>query len=124
MNLDVTYAKKLDQQDELNQFRKEFFIPDETIYFDGNSLGLVTTRAETSLFNLFHSWKQYAIDGWSEGENAWFYLSENLGDLMVPLVGARPNEVIVTGSTTTNLHQLTASFFFFDEGRTKILADD
>lgn len=124
MNLDVTYAENLDKQDELYSFRKEFFIPDETIYFDGNSLGLVSKRAEASLLKLFHSWKQYAIDGWSEGENAWFYLSENLGNSMVPLVGAKSNEVIVTGSTTTNLHQLTASFFFPKGDSTKILADD
>lgn len=124
MNLDVTYAENLDKQDELYSFRKEFFIPDETIYFDGNSLGLVSKRAEASLLKLFHSWKQYAIDGWSEGENAWFYLSENLGNSMAPLVGAKSNEVIVTGSTTTNLHQLTASFFFPEGDRTKILADD
>ncbi|MEI3606001.1 kynureninase [Pseudogracilibacillus sp. SE30717A] len=124
MNLDLSYAENLDQQDELKHFRNEFYIPNETIYFDGNSLGLLSKRSETSLFNILNSWKQYAIDGWSEGEYPWFYLSENLGDMTAPLLGAEPREVIITGSTTTNLHQLTASFFSPNGKKMKILADE
>lgn len=124
MNLGLKFAENLDNEDELKQFRDEFYIPNETIYFDGNSLGLLSKRSEDSLLNLLHSWKQYAIDGWSDGDNAWFYLSERLGDMMAPLLGAEPNEVIVTGSTTTNLHQLTASFFSPNEQKMKIVADE
>ncbi|HET6872862.1 MAG TPA: kynureninase, partial [Sporolactobacillaceae bacterium] len=39
------------------------------------------------------------------------------------LVGALPNEVIATGSTTSNLHQLVACFYKPSGKRTKILAD-
>ena len=124
MNLDLSYAEHLDQQDELKHFRNEFYIPNETIYFDGNSLGLLSKRSEISFFNLLNSWKQYAIDGWSEGKYPWFYLSENLGNMTAPLLGAEPSEVIITGATTTNLHQLTASFFTPTNKKMKILADE
>src|SRR5690625_6278462 len=42
---------------------------------------------------------------------------------MTGLVGARKEEVIVTGSTTVNLHHLVATFYQPDGKRTKILAD-
>ncbi|MCK9918200.1 hypothetical protein MXD81_54670, partial [Microbacteriaceae bacterium K1510] len=56
-------------------------------------------------------WKQLAIDGWTQGSNPWFTLSEKLGEMSAPLVGALPEEVIVSGSTTVNLHQLVATFY-------------
>lgn len=124
MNTEKSYAKELDQQDELNSFRKEFYLGNDTIYFDGNSLGLLSKRAEQSVLALMASWKEHAIDGWTEGTHPWYYVSEKLGKLSAPLIGAEADEVIVTGSTTTNLHQLTATFFKPEGKRTKILADE
>ncbi|WP_025026268.1 kynureninase [Caldalkalibacillus mannanilyticus] len=120
----LEYAKQLDEQDELASYRKEFYIQSEKIYLDGNSLGLLSKRAEKTLLELLDSWKSYGIDGWTEGTYPWFYLSETLGEKMAPLVGATHREVIVTGSTTSNLHQLVASFFEPKGTRTKIVADE
>jgi len=47
-----------------------------------------------------------------------------LGKIQAPLVGAEPYEVIVTGSTTVNLHNLVATFFQPTSERNKILADE
>ncbi|CDO04422.1 Kynureninase [Oceanobacillus picturae] len=124
MNTEKSHAKELDQQDELNSFRKEFYLGNDTIYFDGNSLGLLSRRAEQSVLSLMASWKEHAIDGWTEGTHPWYYVSEKLGKLSAPLIGAEADEVIVTGSTTTNLHQLAATFFNPEGKRTKILADE
>lgn len=124
MNTDKSYAQKLDQQDNLKKYRNEFYIPNDTIYFDGNSLGLMSKRAEQAVGTLMNSWKTYAINGWTAGKHPWFYLSEKLGKISAPLVGAKPEEVIITGSTTTNLHQLVASFFKPKKNKTKILADE
>jgi len=118
------YAIKLDQQNELKQYREEFYIQPGVIYFDGNSLGLLSKRAESTLLQLLDSWKKYGIDGWTTGDHSWFYLSEKLGKASAPLIGADPKEVIVTGSTTTNLHQLVATFYKPDGKKTKILADE
>ena len=118
------YAKKLDKKNELKAYREEFYIQPDTIYFDGNSLGLLSKRAESTLLQLFDSWKQYGIDGWTNGDHPWFYLSESLGKSNAPLVGAQPEEVVVTGSTTANLHQLVATFYKPEGKRTKILADE
>ncbi|WP_164670062.1 kynureninase [Virgibacillus doumboii] len=124
MNTEKTYATYLDHMDELSKFRQEFYMPEDTIYLDGNSLGLLSKRGEQAIDDVVNSWKKYAIDGWTEGENPWYYLSEKLGAMTAPLIGAEANEVIVTGSTTTNLHQLVASFYKPDGKKTKILADE
>lgn len=117
------YALELDAQDELKRFRNEFYSKNECVYMDGNSLGLLSKKAEESVYNLLSSWKEHAIDGWTEGEQPWYYLSELLGGKMAGLVGAEKEEVVVTGSTTVNLHHLVSTFYKPEGKRTKILAD-
>ncbi|SMQ74695.1 Kynureninase [Bacillus sp. OV166] len=120
----LEYAKQLDQEDILNRFREEFYIKPNSIYMDGNSLGLLSKRAERTLLESLNDWKEHGIDGWTNGNHPWFFLSEKLGEMMAPLVGGSANEVIVTGSTTVNLHQLVATFYKPEGTRTKILADE
>lgn len=118
-----SYAQDMDTRDELRYYREAFYLNPESIYMDGNSLGLMSKRAETSVHNILDSWKKYGIDGWTNGEHPWFYLSEQLGEKMAGLVGGKNKEVIATGSTTVNLHHLVATFYQPEGKRTKILAD-
>ncbi|WP_262175639.1 kynureninase [Saccharococcus sp. Marseille-Q5394] len=120
----LSNAQDRDSHDTLASYRNEFYIPANTIYMDGNSLGLLSKRAEQTLHDLLNSWKTLGIDGWTEGEHPWFYLSEQVGEKMAPLVGGFKGEVIATGSTTTNLHQLVSTFYKPDGNKTKILADE
>ena len=120
----LEYAKRLDEQDALSMYRDEFYAQLDVIYMDGNSLGLLSKRAEKSVLTLLDSWKQYGIDGWTQGEHPWFYFPETLSEMCAPLVGALKDEVIITGSTTANLHQLVASFYRPVGLRTKIVADE
>lgn len=122
--LDRAYALELDSQDELSTYKDEFYIQPNIYYMDGNSLGLLSKRAEKTLFTLLDSWKLYGIDGWTKGNHPWYYLSEKLGEMSAAIVGAKPEEVIITGSTTSNLHQLLATFYKPSGKRTKILADE
>ncbi|WP_039044283.1 kynureninase [Sporosarcina sp. ZBG7A] len=120
----IAYANELEQRYSVASRREEFYVQEGIIYFDGNSLGLLSKRAESSLLAILDSWKTHGIDGWMQGERPWFNLSEELGASLAPLIGAEAEEVIVTGSTTSNLHQLLATFFKPSTGRTKILADE
>ena len=122
--LDLEYAQLLDAQDELSKYKDEFYIQPNIYYMDGNSLGLLSKRAEKMLLTLLDSWKLFGIDGWTKGDNPWYYLSEKLGEMSAAIVGAKPEEVIITGSTTSNLHQLLATFYKPSGNRTKILADE
>ena len=124
MEYTEAYAKVLDESDPLKHFKNEFYLNPDRIYMDGNSLGLLSKRAEVSLTDTVASWKEYAIDGWTEGKEPWFTLPERLGELCAPLVGAEAEEVVITGSATVNLHQLTAAFYKPAGKRKKILADE
>lgn len=116
-------AVRMDQQDQLAPYRNEFYLREGSIYMDGNSLGLLSKRAEQTLLESLSDWRELGIDGWMQGRHPWFELSEKLATLNAPLVGGRANEVMVTGSTTVNLHQLVSTFFAPSGQRTKILAD-
>ncbi|MEI5908313.1 kynureninase [Bacillus spongiae] len=124
MKTPISYAVSLDEQDKLASFRNEFYLQPDTIYLDGNSLGLLSKRSEQAVLKVMESWKTLGIDGWTEGDYPWFYLSEFLGEKMTPLVGAKTTEVIVTASTTVNLHQLLSTFYKPVGKRTKILCDE
>lgn len=116
-------AVQLDKNDPLRKYRKEFYFPKGKIYLDGNSLGLLSKRAEASSLQILDSWKNLGIEGWTEGENSWFYLPEKLATLHAPLVGAQANEIILTNSTTVNLHQLLATFYRPTGKKVKIVVD-
>ncbi|WP_409253109.1 kynureninase [Bacillus sp. SCS-153A] len=118
------YAIEQDKLDGLSRFKEEFYIKEDRYYMDGNSLGLLSKKAEKSLLTSLDDWKQFGIDGWMDGKEPWFYYSEKLGRMTAPLIGTKEEETIVTGSITTNLHQLISTFYQPEGRKTKILADE
>lgn len=116
-------AQTLDREDPLRHLRDRFYLQSGRIYLDGNSLGLASRDAEEALLQALESWKHHGIDGWLSGDRPWFFMAEELGNLQAGLVGAEPDEVVVTGTTTVNLHGLVATFYQPAGKRTKILAD-
>jgi len=117
-------AAALDRADPLARFRAEFFVPTGKIYLDGNSLGLLSRRAEEHLRRVTEEWRTLGIEGWTDANPPWITLSETVAARLAPLVGAAPEEVAVTGSTTTNLHQLLATLFDPSSPRKVIVADE
>lgn len=124
MNPSKDFEKQLDLKDPLRRYRNEFYIPSGTNYMDGNSLGLLSKRAEQTLFEIIDSYKAFGIDSFTKGKNPFFFLAEKLGADIAPIIGALPDEVVVTGSTTVNLHQLLASFYKPKGKQTKIIVEE
>lgn len=118
------YALKLDGEDILSGYRNRFYLPEDGIYMDGNSLGLLSKDAEASLLRVLDEYKTLGINGWMKAKPEWFFFAEELGKKMATLVGAKENEVIVHGSTTMNLHNMLATFFRPDADRYKLLMDE
>ena len=116
------YARELDAADPLAPFRERFYLPEDAIYLDGNSLGLLSKDAEAAVLSSLDDWKRLGIDGWLKADPDWFTIGERLGRLMAPLVGAERDEVVVTGGTTINLHNLVATFFDPTGTKRQILA--
>ncbi|MCP5107810.1 MAG: kynureninase [bacterium] len=119
-----SFALQMDADDSLKRFRERFYIPENTLYLDGNSLGLMSKNSEESVQRVMEEWKTRGIDGWLDAEPPWFYLAESLGAMAAKLVGAQENEVVCSTSTTVNLHALVSSFYQPEGKRTKILADE
>jgi kynureninase len=116
-------AQSRDTSDALAPFRDHFYRQPGVIYLDGNSLGLLSREAEAALLRALDMWKTLAIDGWTSGPSPWFWMAEELAKRVAPLVGAGAGQVIVTNSTTVNLHQLVATLYTPGPCRPKILAD-
>jgi kynureninase len=103
-----------DERDEREPFarlRAEFHRPEGRIYLDGNSLGLLSRRAEASLQRAVETWKRDAIDGWTSGPDRWIDLAERMAARLSPLLGAAPATLALRGQTTENLHQLLATLY-------------
>lgn len=122
--LSESFSQSLDKQDPLAKFRERFHIPKDTIYLDGNSLGLLSKDSQQAVLRVLDEWKTLGIRGWLEAEHPWFYYSEKLGEMLAPLIGAQADEVVATGTTTVNLHALVSTFYQPRDIRTKILADE
>ena len=117
------FARKLDEEDERSFVNKFYKIPD-IIYMDGNSLGLMPKDGEYALMSAVGDYKKLGIDGWMGAKSPWFYYPESLGERMAELVGGLYDEVVVTGSTTVNIHNMLATFYKPSGKRVKLLMDE
>ena len=119
-----SYPRRLDLEDPLAKFRDRFYIPKGSIYVDGNSLGLLCRDSENSIHEVLDDWRALGVGGWLGGKRPWFYFAEQIGAMCSSLVGAEPAEVILTGTTTVNIHQLVNTFYETRGSRRKIIADE
>src|SRR6058998_3918800 len=104
-------AQQYDKRDPLAKFRARFYVPEDKIYLDGNSLGLLCRDAEESLARVLNEWKTGGIGGWLNGDIPWFTMAETLAGRVAKLVGAEPDEVAIANSMTVNLHQLLSTLY-------------
>lgn len=117
-------ATQLDRDNPLAQWAQEFYHHPGVIYLDGNSLGLLSKRAELAVVQTLEAWKTLGIEGWTSGAHPWFTLSREVASLLAPLVGTTTECIALSDSVTVNLHQLIASYFHPADERNCILLDD
>lgn len=126
--LDLDEAATLDAADPLAGLRDEFEFPpgpDGTpqAYFAGNSLGLLPRRARDRLDAVLRDWSELAVRGHFTDPDSWYRYDEPVAALQQSLVGAKPEELGLMGSLTTNLHLLMASFYRPQLRRRQILIE-
>lgn len=123
----IDFAKEKDTNDPLSSYREKFYIPVingiETVYFTGNSLGLQPTTTKSYIDAELDAWKNWGVEGHFEAKRPWFSYHEFLTEKMAKIVGAKPVEVVVTHSLTTNLHLLMVSFYRPTAERYKIICE-
>ena len=120
-------AKKLDENDNLRSFRDQFHFPSFSenylVYFTGNSLGLQPKLTKSYVLRELDEWAKWGVDGHTNAERPWMPYHELFTEKIATLVGAKPHEVAVTHSLTTNLHLLMVSFYRPEGKRCKILCE-
>ena len=123
----LSYAQQQDANDSLRAYRERFFVPtfhqNPVRYFTGNSLGLQPKTVASYIQQELDDWAKWGVEGHFHGKRPWFSYHENLTDKIAKVVGALPEEVVVTHSLTTNLHLLMVSFFVPQGKRKKIICE-
>ncbi len=124
----LEYAKKQDAEDALAHFRNKFHIPknqsnEELIYLCGNSLGLQPKITSEYIKEELEDWANLGVDGHLEGKHPWLPYHEFLTENMAKIVGAKPSEVVVMNTLTTNLHLMMVSFFQPTKTKYKIVVE-
>ena len=103
--MDLKSVKKLDAEDPLAEKRKEFFLPKEKIYLDGNSLGSLTLVAKRRAIEVVDKqWGNDLIASWNL--HNWIDLPVNIGEKIAPLIGAKQGQTICCDSVSVNLFKL------------------
>ena len=126
--LGIEYAKDQDLRDPLAHYRNKFHIPinsegDEWLYFTGNSLGLQPKETKNHIKQELDDWANLGVEGHFEAKNPWMPYHEFLTETMARIVGAKPIEVVIMNTLTTNLHLLMVSFYQPTKLKHKILIE-
>ncbi|MFE9423545.1 kynureninase [Kitasatospora sp. NPDC006697] len=112
----------LDAADPLGPLRKEFTLPPDAVYLDGNSLGVLPVRTpEVVRRTVEEEWGQGLITSWNAA--GWTELPYVLGDRIAPLVGAAAGEVLVCDSVSVNLFKVLTAALRMRPGRHTVLGE-
>jgi len=124
----IDYAKAQDQKDPLAGYREKFHIPktadgEDWLYFTGNSLGLQPKQTKNHIQQELDDWAKLGVEGHFEAKNPWMPYHEFLTETMAEIVGAKPIEVVIMNTLTTNLHLLMVSFYQPTQTKYKIVIE-
>ncbi len=124
----LAYAQQMDHQDPLASYRQQFHLPRQEndlpyLYLCGNSLGLQPKSTQTYLNQELKDWATLGVEGHFHAKNPWMPYHEFVTEQTAAIVGAKPSEVVVMNTLTTNLHLMMVSFYRPTTERYKILIE-
>ncbi|MGD9279482.1 MAG: kynureninase [Desulfobacterales bacterium] len=114
--------QKLDQDDPLACFREEFFIPQDVIYMDGNSLGAMPKAVAQRVGQVIErEWGHDLIKSWNTAD--WFTAPQRIGAKIAKIIGAHEGEVVATDSTSINLFKVLGAALIINSDRRVIVME-
>ena len=124
----LAFAQEQDAKDPLKNYRTKFHIPkdadgNEWLYFCGNSLGLQPKITQEYIQQELNDWANLGVEGHFDAKNPWMPYHEFLTENMAKIVGAKPIEVVIMNTLTTNLHLLMVSFYQPTKTKFKIVIE-
>lgn len=103
----------------------QFSPQDPSIYFCGNSLGLMPKSTRVAIEAELQAWAQRGVESHfnhpDENKTMWMDIDLPLVELLSPIVGAKNTEVAAMGLLTANLNALLVAFYRPLGRRCKIL---
>ena len=100
-------ATNNDSIDELSIYRDEFILPKDKIYFDGNSLGLLSKKIINDInHTIKEDWGNNLIASWND---KWIDLPNKVSKKIASILNSKSNEIYVGSSTSDNLYKLIKS---------------
>ncbi len=115
-------AVSLDTADPLARHRAAFALPDDLVYLTGNSLGPLLNAAKTRVAEVVaDEWGRHLVGGWNEA--GWFDKPRTVGELLAPLIGAAPGQVVVCDTTSINLYKVLMAALAMRPGRSVVVAE-
>jgi len=119
----TTAVHALDKEDPLAHKREAFHIPSNTIYLDGNSLGLLPYSVQERVSQtLRHEWGDDVITSWNK--HGWIDLPVTVGDKIGRLIGAPDGQTICCDSTSVNLFKVLCAALQINQGRREVLSTE
>jgi kynureninase len=101
-------ARALDATDPLAFARERFRLPDGVIYLDGNSLGALPVATMDELQRTAErEWGNDLIASWNK--HGWIDAPTRIAARLAPIMGAKPNELLIADSTSVCLFKLLAA---------------
>ncbi|MEC9360198.1 MAG: kynureninase [SAR324 cluster bacterium] len=117
-----TACEKADAVDPLGNWRENFYLPQGLIYLDGNSLGPMPKKALKHLEQAIkNEWSEELINSWKNA--GWWELSQTLGEMIAPVVGAASGQLIVSDSTSLNLYKTVHAALGMSHGRNVVVSE-
>jgi kynureninase len=106
--MNTAQAEALDASDPLGFARGRFRLPEGIIYLDGNSLGALPRAAPEALRTTVEDqWGEDLIASWNA--HGWIDWPAKIAAKLAPIVGAKPNELLIADSTSVSLFKLLAA---------------
>lgn len=123
----IEFAVKMDDEDQLREFRNKFFIPKkkdgrDSVYLCGNSLGLQPKSVQAAFEKELGSWAKNGVKG-HFNDTVWAWYHEEIGKSFQNIVGANPKEIVIMNTLTVNLHLMMVSFYRPTKDRFKIIIE-
>lgn len=120
-SIDFAALAERDHADPLAAKRNLFRIPTDTIYLDGNSLGLMTHATATRVQEVVQrQWANDGIKSWNQHD--WVNLPSLVGEKIAPIIGAAPGQVICCDSISVNLFKVLSAAIKLQDGRTQVVS--
>jgi kynureninase len=117
-----SWCESQDTADPLAAYRTRFDIPEGIIYLDGNSLGVLPDGVADRLAHVVtDEWRTGLVKSWNDA--GWVDLPLTVGAKIAALIGAGPNDVVMTDSTSINLFKTAAAACKLNPGRLEILSE-